>query len=143
MSGGQRGRRGRRDIERTVLNKRDVAGNTNATGNRIIASIALVLRAITKENTGCGLSREFGALTRRKKDITQATKNTMVVITWRVTKQTLTRTATLEKGRWLKVDKVDCSGYSLSPKLWRHMRCDEGASRLNDMTVLPFSSAIL
>ena len=95
MSGGRRGQKGRRDIERTVLNKHNVAGNTNATGNRIIAFIALMLGAITKENTGRGLSREFGVLTRGKKYIAQAAKNTKVVITRRATKQTLARTAIL------------------------------------------------
>ena len=91
-------------------------------GSRIITSIALVLRAITKEDIGRGLNREFGALTRGKKCVAQATKNMKVVITRRATKQTLNRTVTLEKRGWLKIDEVDDSGYGLSPKVWRHMR---------------------
>ena len=68
-----------------VLNERDITRNTNAVGDEIITSITLVLRVITKEDTGRGLSREFSALTRGNIYIAHASKNTKVVITWRAT----------------------------------------------------------
>ena len=56
------------------------------TGDGIITPITLVLGAITKKDTGSGLSKEFSALTRGENYIAQTTENVKVVITWRATK---------------------------------------------------------
>ena len=69
-------KRGGRDKEGTILDKGDIARDTEATRNRIVTPIALVLMTIAKENTGNGLSRELSPLTGRKKDIAQAAKHT-------------------------------------------------------------------
>ena len=57
--------------------------------------------------------------------------------------KTLVRTTTLKESGRLKINKIDSSRDSLSPKIRRNIRGKEkSTSSLNDMAMLPFRSAI-
>jgi hypothetical protein len=61
-------------IERTRLIKRDITRDAHPTTNRIPTPIALMLIIVSKKNTLYRLSGQFGAFTRGKENIANATK---------------------------------------------------------------------
>ena len=61
------------------------------TSNRIIATITLMLKAITKKNTGDRLDGELCSLPRREQDKATTTKHTEIIVAGRGAMKTLTR----------------------------------------------------
>jgi hypothetical protein len=70
------GTRGGARIEGTRLIKRDITRDAHPTTNRVPTAIALMLITIADKNTLNRLSGQFGAFTRREKNIANATKQT-------------------------------------------------------------------
>jgi hypothetical protein len=70
------GTRGGARIEGTRLIKLDVTRDAHPTTNRVPTAIALMLITVPEKNTLNRLSGQFGAFTRREKNIANATKQT-------------------------------------------------------------------
>jgi len=67
-----------------------------------------------------------------------------VIIVGRYTKKNLTGTFASKFGGRLPMNKINSSGYSFSPKMRRHKRCNEKcASSLYKMAMFTFSNTIL
>jgi hypothetical protein len=71
-------RGGRTRVVRTRRIKSHITRNAQPTTNRIPTSIALVLIIVAKKNTLNRLSSQFGAFSRGKKNITDASKHTKI-----------------------------------------------------------------
>jgi hypothetical protein len=74
--------------------------------NRVPTAIALMLITVAEKNTLNRLSGQFGAFTRREKNIANTTKQIKSRLVWRTTRETLERDATLEGSRRLDVNEV-------------------------------------
>jgi hypothetical protein len=81
-----------------VLNKSNIMRDAYATGRRIIASIALMLRTISQKNTLNRLCSQFCALTRGKQNIECASENVKMVIFWRGMIKYFTRASVRQLG---------------------------------------------
>jgi len=103
-----------------------------------------VFRTIPKKNALNGLSSDFGALTRWKKDVANTSKATKMAIGRWGAKKTLIWCATLENSRGLAVDKKNSCRNSLSPEMWsKRRRNQESTSSLKNMTMLALGNNIL
>jgi hypothetical protein len=67
--------------------------------NRVPTPIALMLITVSKKNTLNRLSGLFGAFSRGKENIENATKQTKCRVIRRTTRETLKRNTTLKGGR--------------------------------------------
>jgi hypothetical protein len=65
-----------------------------------------MLITVAKKNTLNRLSGQFGAFTRREKNIANTTKQMKSRVVWRNTRETLERDATLEGSRRLDANEV-------------------------------------
>ena len=63
-----------------VFKKGDITREANTASGGVITAVALMFKTITKKNTLNRLSCQFCELSRRKKNITCATKNTKMSI---------------------------------------------------------------
>ena len=102
-------------VKGTRLIKSHIPRNPHSTSDRIPTPITLVLITISKKNTLSRLSGKFGAFTRGKKNITNATKQAKRRIIRRTIRKTLERNATLQSSRGLNIDEIGRSGHNLSP----------------------------
>ena len=110
-------------IVRTGFIKSDIPRYPHPTSNRVIATITLMLRAVAKKNTLNGLSSQFSAFTRRKKDKTDTSKTSEVTVTGSMTKKALIRCTPLKNRGGLPVNEEDSSRDSLSPEVrWKLRR---------------------
>jgi hypothetical protein len=87
--------------------------------NRVPTAIALMLITVAEKNILNRLSSQFGAFTRREKNIANATKQTKSRVVRRTIRETLERDATLEGSRRLSVNEVSRCSDSLSPEMRR------------------------
>jgi hypothetical protein len=103
-----------------------------------------MLITISKKDTLNRLSGQFGAFTRDKKNIANATKQTKRRVIRRTTRETLERNTTLQISRGLNINEIGGSGNSLSPKVRRKRSGNhQRTSRLKEVTMLALSHAIL
>ena len=65
----------RRGIVRSILKKCHITRDAKTPRDRIIAAIALVLRAVTKKDTHGRAREKLGTLNRRKEDKADTTKS--------------------------------------------------------------------
>ena len=106
--------------------------------------IVLMLKTITEEDTGSGLSSELSPLARGKEDEAATTKHTKMIIARGRAIETLAQTTIAKKGRGLQVKKIDCSADSVSPKVRRNIGTQEkGTSHLQDVAMLALSDPVL
>ena len=110
----------------------------------IIATITLMLKAITQKNTGHRLGGELCSLPRGEQNKAATTKHTEMIVAGRGAMKTLTR-ATIAKTRGrLEVDEINNSADSISPEVrWKGGPKKKSASRLQDVTVLALSNPVL
>jgi hypothetical protein len=103
-----------------------------------------MLITISKKDTLNRLSGQFGAFTRRKKNIANATKQTKRRVNRRTTRETLERNTILQSSRVLNINEIGGSGNSLGPKV-RRKRSDnhQHTGRLKEVTMLALSHTIL
>jgi hypothetical protein len=94
-----RGRGGRTHKERMRLVKSHIPGNTHPASHRIPTKIILMLITIAEKNTLNRLSEEFGAFTRGKENVANATKQTKHKVVRRAIKEALKRNRTLKGGK--------------------------------------------
>ena len=103
-----------------------------------------MLITVAEKDTLNRLSGQFGAFTRREKNIANATKRTKSRVVWRTTRETLERDATLEGSRRLDVNEVSRCSDSLSPEMRRKRRSNHHSTGgLKNMTMLTLGDTIL
>jgi hypothetical protein len=103
-----------------------------------------MFRTIPNKNTFNGLSSDFGALTRWKKDVTDTPKTTKMVIGRWGPKQTLIGCATLENSGGLVIYKKDGHRNHLSPEMRsKRRRKQESTSSLKNGAMLALGNTIL
>jgi hypothetical protein len=112
--------------------------------NGVPTPIALMLTTVSKKDTLNRLSGQFGAFTRGKKNITNATKRTKHRVIRRMAREALERNTTLQSSSGLNIDEIGGSGNSLSPKVRRKRSGNhQRTSRLKKVTMLALSHTIL
>jgi hypothetical protein len=78
-----------------------------------------MLITVSKKGTLNRLSGQFGAFTRGKKNIANATRQTKRQVIRGMTRETLERNTILQSSKGLNTDEICGSGNSLSPKMRR------------------------
>ena len=118
--------------------------NADSSSNRIITTIALMVKTITEEDTGSRLSSELSPLPGRKQDKTTTTKYAEMIIARGRTMETLTRTTIAKKGRGLQVKEINCSADGVSPKVRGNIGTQaKSTSCLQNVAMLALSNPIL
>jgi hypothetical protein len=106
--------------------------------------IALMLITITEKSTLNRLSGKFGAFTRGKEHVANATKQTKHRIVRRATKNPLKMNGTLKSSRRLHINDIGRGRGSLGPEMRQKIRSNHHrTSNLKKMTMLMLSHAIL
>ena len=131
-------------IEGGGLIKRDITRDANATSNRVITTITLMLEAITKEHTRDRLSCEFCLLPRGEQNKTATAKHTKMIIARRGAMKTLTRAAIMKMRGRLEVNEINSGADSISPEVrQKGGPKKKSTSRLQDVTVLALNDPVL
>jgi hypothetical protein len=103
-----------------------------------------MLITVSEKNTLNRLSGQFGAFTRGKKNIANATKQTKCQVIRSTTKKALERNTTLQSSRRLNIDEIGGSENNLSPKVrWKRSGNHQRTGHLKKVTMLALSHAIL
>ena len=92
--------------------------DANATSNRIIATITLMLEAITQKHTRDRLGCEFCSLPRGEQNKTATAKHTKMIVAGRGAMKTLTRATIVKTRGRLEVDEINSSADNISPEVW-------------------------
>jgi hypothetical protein len=127
-----------------VFKESDITREANTPSRGVITAVALMLKTVTKKDTLNRLSCQFGGLSRRKENITCATKDTKMSIFRRRAVQDFSRTFPLETSGGLKVDEINSSRNSFSPKMsWHKRRKKKSPCSFKNMTMFTLSHSIL
>jgi hypothetical protein len=103
-----------------------------------------MLITVAEKSTLNRLSGQFGAFTRREKNIANATKQMKSRVVWRTTGETLERDATWEGSRRLDVNEVSRCSNSLSPEMWQKRKSNHHSTGgLKNMMMLTLGDTIL
>jgi hypothetical protein len=112
--------------------------------NRVPTPIALMLITVSKKGTLHRLSGQFGAFTRGKKNIANATRQMKHQVIRGTTREMLERNTILQSSKGLNIDEICGSGNSLSPKVrWKRSSNHQRTGHLKKVTMLALSHAIL
>jgi hypothetical protein len=125
-----------------VFKESDITREANTTSRGVITAVALMLR-ITKKDTLNRLSCQFCGLSRRKENITCATKDMKMSIFRRRPMQDFSRTFPLKTSGGLMIDEINSSRNIFSPKLSWHKRRKESSCSFKNMTMFTLSHSIL
>jgi hypothetical protein len=103
-----------------------------------------MLKTVTKKDTLNRLSYQFCGLSRRKENITCATKDTKMSIFRRRLVQDFSRTFPLKTSGGLKGDEINSSRNIFSPKMsWHKRRKKKSSCSFKNMTMFTLSHSIL